>query len=245
MNNPFIKIYKENYDIDFPIVKQGKLKRNFFDKTESGTAYNCPPMSVVNTHGWEFLLPQDVSVIWDGVEDDNMGHTQILSGEMYNGEQLVSTDSGMGTVTFFFNCFLETDKDHYCILQQSPNTEYLDVYPLSAIWRSDYFKYHPVFFCWKITTPNKEIVFKKGTPVMFMMNYPIGLLESTDITFEKADEGFIETFKKYVRKRAEFFVKNPQTEYPRKNTNFYRDGIGPNDEKFLDKKFKPILKEPK
>lgn len=245
MSNPFIKIYKMKPELDYPVIKQGSIKRDFFDQSESGTAYHCPPMSVVNNHGWEFLLPQDVRVIWDGVIDDNLGHTQILEGESYNGEKIVSTDSGMGTVTFFFNSFVETDKEHYLMLQPSPNTEYTDVYPLSAVWRSDYFKYHPIFFCWKITEPNKEILFKKGTPIMFMMNYPIGLLENTDITFEKADEGFIETFKKYVKKRAAFFVENPQTEYPRKNTNFYRDGIGPNNEKFLDKPWRLKLKEPK
>jgi hypothetical protein len=245
MNNSFIKLYKNNFDLDYPIVKQGGLRRDFFDQSESGLAYNCQPMSIANSHGWEFLLPHDVRVIWDGVIDDNLGHTQILEGEFYNGEKIVSVDSGMGTVSFDFNCFIETDKDHYCILQQSPNSEYKDVYPLSAVWRSDYFNYHPLFFCWKITEPNKEIVFKKGTPVMFMMNYPIGLLENTDIYFEKADENFMNNFKKYIRKRSAFFQENPQDEYPRKNTNFYKKGIGPNDEKFLYKPWKLVLKEPK
>ena len=246
LSNPYIKIIKYNDVVEYPIINQGKKKRPLFDESVDGAMYNCDPMSVANIHGWDFTLPHDVVVQWDGVMDDDLGHMSILEGELYNGEKVVSSDSGMGIVTFFFNCFVETDKDHYLLLNGPSNYSIEGTYPLNAIWRSDYYNYYQLFFCWKVTKSNEPVLFKKGTTVMSMINYPKNLLESTNIQITSLD--LEPKIKKdslaYAKKQLEFALKNPQTEYPRKLAQFYKKGIGPNDEVFLECKFNPKLKEP-
>ena len=246
VESPYIKLVKENKDLDYPIVSQGKRKRDLFDESVDGAMYNCEPMSVANIHGWDFVLPQDVVVQWDGVIDDNLGHMNILEGQFYNGEKIVSSDSGMGIVTFFFNCFVETDKDHYLLLNAPSNYNIAGAYPLNALWRSDYYNYHQLFFCWKVEKFNEPVLFKKGTPVMSMINYPKNLLESTSIIVTNIDQEpkVKSDYVDYTNKRAKFSQENPQTEYPRKLAQYYRKGIGPNNEQFLSCRFSPTLKEP-
>jgi hypothetical protein len=80
-------------------------------------------------------------------------------------------------------------------------------------------------------------------PVMFLMNYPIGLLETTDIVFKEVGEN--PTLKsrmgKYNKKRHDFYAKSPAWSWG----NFYKKGIGPDDEKLVDNPFKLSLNEPK
>lgn len=200
-------------------------------------------MSMSNMHGWEFTLPHDVVAIWDGISDSGSDHVKILSGETFNGINIATTTTANATITFYFNVNIETDKDHYCLLSGPPNYPFEGAQALNAVWRSDFYNYSPVNFCWRFTKANKEITFPKGMPVMFLMNYPIGLLETTDIVFKEVGEN--PTLKsrigKYNKKRHDFYAKSPAWSWG----NFYKKGIGPDDEKLVDNPFKLSLNEPK
>jgi hypothetical protein len=245
--DPRITIWKRNYEVDYPIVKQGSARRDWMDKTFNKLAYYCSPMTTSNLHGWEFRLPQDIVVKWDGVwegqDGEDPSHIQLISGSEYQGLKIATNESGVAQVSFQFNCWVETDPDHYIKLHGPPNYMFPDAEPLSVLWRSDFFNYEGLSLAWKVLTPNKEVVFPKDMPVAFMTIHSKDLHEETSISFKNIQDNptLFNNFKKYINKRAEFFQEGGPYACPQ----LYKHGIGPNDEKFLDKPFRPSLKEPK
>ncbi len=238
----FIRLWTQDQN-KFPYkVKQGSVKRDFLSETYKSHAYNCQPTTIVNTHGWEFLLPHDVEVIWNGVNDTNPDNVRIISGEYYNDVRIASNLTANGTITFQLNCYFETDKDHYIMMNGSPNYFIDGAKPMSALWRSDYYTFGEANFCWKLTEANKVITFKKGTPVVFIYNYPKNLLESTSISIESLSDNLDLALKisKYSEKRNKFYEDNEDWSWG----NFYKKGIGPDNEKYLDSVFKINLMEP-
>lgn len=245
-DKPYIKIWKSDMSVDFPEIRQGSIKREWMDKTYKRLAYFCPPITQANVHGWELLLPHDVVVRWNGLSEgldgEDSSNLTIVSGGYLGDLRIATEESGVGQVTFNFNITVETDPDHYLILSGPPNYIFPDAEPLNIIWRSDFFKYSELSFAWKMTTKDKDVVFPKGMPVAFMINYPKGLLESTEISIHSVEENkeLKEDINKYIKKRSEHFTEKGQYDW----SQFYRNGIGPNDEKYLDKPFKPKLQKP-
>lgn len=244
---PYIKIWKKDMSLDFPEIRHGSIKRDWMDKTYKRLAYFCPPMTQANVHGWEFLLPHDVVVRWDGVSEgfdgEDPSHLTLISGDSVGDLKIVTTESGVGQLTFHFHVTVETDPDHYLIISGPPNYMFPDAEPLNVIWRSDFFKYHELTFAWKMTTKDKDVVFPKGMPIAFMINYPKGLLESTEISIHdiKQNKELEEDIHKYIKKRSKLSQDLGQYNW----AQLYRNGIGPNDEEYLDKPFKPKPQNPK
>lgn len=145
-------------------------------------------MTNANVSGWDFVLPQDVTVIWDGINDSSPEHIKIIDGQYFNGIELVRTTTSNGMLTFNLGVTIETDKNHYSILKGSPNYFFNDASPVEVIIRSDYYNFLENFICWKIITPNKPITFKKGMPIAFLLNYPVELLQETSINFESIND---------------------------------------------------------
>lgn len=233
-------------NIDFPEIAQSRLKRDWMDKTYNKLAYLCTPLSNATVHGWEIKLPHDVKVIWDGkwegVDGEDSNHVKILEGERYKDNLIATNQSGVRQISFLLNTLVETDEDHYLLISGPPNFIFEDAYPLSVVWRSDFYNYQEVSLSWKILTPNKEIIFPKGMPIAFITVYPKNLLESTEVEIDLLDNNkdLSENLKKYADKRAEI-LKNDPYKFPQ----LYKHGIGPNKEKFLEKPWKIVLKDPK
>ena len=200
-------------------------------------------MTMANMHGWEFSLPQDVVVVWDGISDSDPSHVKIVSGDTFGPLTIASASTANATVTFTFNVSIETDSEHYCLLSGPPNYPFEGAQPLDAVWRSDFYRYTELNFCWRLTKANTEIVFPKGMPVLFLMNYPIGLLQSTEISFKSAEDNvsLSEDKAAYSRQRQEFYQKSPDWAWG----NFYKKGVGPDNKKLVDSPFKLTLMEPK
>jgi hypothetical protein len=207
---PYIKVWVNNVNSEMPVVKEASVKRDFLDETDKSHGYHCQPITTSNLHGWDFILPQDVEVIWDGVNSSSSTHVQILKGNtLESGNVLADSLTANGTVTFHLNAFIETDPDHFVFLQGPPNYFLDGAKPMTALVRSDWYRHTGVQFCWKITTPNKPILFKKGTPIARIMNYPIGLLESTSLYVEPAPEKYRQQSNLYNAERQAFYKANP------------------------------------
>lgn len=243
--SPHIKFWKIE-DIDFPKISQSKLKKDWMDKTYNKLAYLCTPLSNATVHGWEVRLPHDVKVIWDGkwegIDGEDSSHVKILAGEEYKNKIIATNHAGVAQISFFLNVYVETDPDHYLLFSGPPNYIFEDAYPLNFLWRSDFYNYQEVSFSWKILTPNKEIIFPKDMPIAFFTIYPKNLLESTEIEIDMLSNNLNiqENVTRYSEKRSELSKDDPY-----KFPQLYKHGIGPNDEKFLDKPWKIVLKDPK
>jgi len=243
-NDPKIIFWIENNSIDFPIIEQSKVKRDWMDSTYNKIAYICTPISSANVHGWEIRLPHDVIVKWDGISEgidgEDSSHVEVLSGGTYNGIKLASNEAGVGQVSFMLNTIVETDPDHYIILSGSPNFLFPDATPLTSLWRTDYYTYQTLMISWKITSANKEIIFPKDMPIAFITIYPKNLLESTEVTVKPITEKMSNDSARYHSNRYKHFEDNGPYSFPQ----FYKKGIGPDNEKIFEGqktiKLKPI-----
>ena len=185
-------------------------------------------MTSANTYGWEIILPQDVEVIWDGIYDSYPHHIKIIKGQyLPSGNQLVHTETANGTVAFNLNCFIETDSNHVTLLSGSPNYFMDGAKPFTALLRSDIWHYTPIQFCWRITTPNKPVVFEKGMPLVFITNHPISLIKETTLNIKQADERIWAESQEYADLRQKKYDEFNGKNYPMLYKKFKgKDGIG-------------------
>jgi hypothetical protein len=239
MIHPYITLWKNNLNTDYPNIKQGSVHRDFLKETYNSHAYHCQPMTTAHVSGWEFLLPQDVTIIWDGISDSSGEHIKILEGQFYNDQEIVRTNTGNGILTFELGVAIETDNNHYSVLKGSPNYFFQDADPVEVIIRSDYFNFLDNFFCWKIKVADKPITFPKGMPIAFLVNYPVQLLESTKIKFAEIDDDKIKQKEEYYKIKKEFSDKSDDWQWP----NFYKKGILSETNK-INVQTKPKLMEP-
>jgi len=166
-------------------------------------------MTTINQHGWEFLLPHDVVVVWDGVHSTSGKHVKILEGEFLpNGQRFVDNATANGTITFDLNAVIETHPDYYILLSGSPNYFVDGAISMNALIRSDWYHHNSLQFCWKLTKSNEPIIFKKGTPFLFVMLYPKNLLETTQISIKNVNEEILSRISKYSNQRNNFYNDN-------------------------------------
>lgn len=184
-------------------------------------------MTSANTYGWEMILPQDVEVVWDGVSDTLPDHIKILKGQyLPSGLELVHTSTANATLTFNLHCFIETDSEHVTLLSGSPNYFMNGAKPMNALVRSDIWHFSPIQFCWKITTPNKPVLFEKGMPFLFITNHSIKLIQDTVLNIKKANSKILSESQEYGNLRQAGYDSFNGKNYPMLYKKFKnKDGI--------------------
>jgi hypothetical protein len=238
---PHITLWTLDSNTDYPNVNPGTIKREFLDETLNSHGYHCHPMASANLHGWEFLLPQDVEVIWDGISDTTPDHVEVIKGKtLPDGRSLVDTSTANGTITFNTNCFIETDENHYLLLSGPPNYFIDGAKPMNALVRSDIWHASPIQYCWKMTTPNKPVLFKKGTPIMFFINYPIGLLEKTVLNIKPATNEILLQSSNYGGQRASMYEGFNGKNFPM----LYKKNVKEDEKTSIEKTLKPNPQTP-
>lgn len=77
-----------------PEIRQSRPRRDWMDASYKKHAYKCLPLSSANTHGWEVLLQQDITVVLDGpldiprvVDGQTIPHTHTQKGHTYVPEE--------------------------------------------------------------------------------------------------------------------------------------------------------------
>lgn len=234
--HPHITLIKVDPLADQYEVRPGKNKRDFLDETLDKHGYVCQPMSTIGFHGWEFVLPCDVKFIWDGINDTDGSHVKILEGEFFNGAKLCDTGTANGTLTFNVGYLVKTDPDHHILMSGAPNTFIDGVTPMDAILQSDWYHWNIPQFCWKIYKANEIITIPKGTPFLFIRNYPKDLLENTEFAIREATQEEFDALSKYDNLRDSYskaHEKNFQWH------QLYKRGLDHNDVAHLDKPYKP------
>lgn len=217
-------------------IRQGKVKRDHLDNTYSSHGYMCQPISTAGLHGWEFVLKNDVTFIWDGISDSSAEHVKILKGgTLPDGSIFVDTGTANATISFQLNTIIDTDDDHYVWLMGAPNYFIDGAQPMNALLQSNWYRYNSIQFCWKITKANEEITIPAGTPFMFMMNYPKNLLESTEFIVRDANEEELERVAAYNKLRSDFYENAESWKWHQ----MYKHGVESPEVKHLEKPFRP------
>jgi hypothetical protein len=155
-------------------IRQAIVKRDWMDKTYNKHAYQCTPVTTANVNGWEMLLPEDVTVIWDGGNSP----AQIISGGVHNGWAFAHSNIN-GMISFATGWVINTEKNYSLWTTGSPNY-YLDgASPMTASIPSSWWA-DEVQTNWVITKVNEPVTFLKGTPFVFFTIYETNLLPSVE-----------------------------------------------------------------
>lgn len=241
--NPKIIFWSDNIDAPYPKIEPASVHRDWMNKTHNKLAYMCTPLLDAMSNGWEIKLPQDVIVKWnglsEGIEGESQDNVSIISGEFYEGIKIVSTDTGVGSITFVFGLIAETDDEHYLTISGPRNYIFEDAQALTGLLRSNRFMDHPLQVTWKITNSNKEILFPKGMPICFISIHKKDITESTDVEVKQINKDKGNRFLKYTLMRSNYFKENGQYSFPQ----FYKNGINENGEK-VSESIKKILLKP-
>ena len=232
---PHITLVKIDSLVDHYEVRPGKNKRDFLDITADKHGYVCQPMSTVGFHGWEFILPCDVKFIWDGIEDADGSHVKILEGEFINGAKLCDTGTANATITFNVGYLVKTDPDHHILMSGAPNTFIDGVTPMDALLQSDWYHWNIPQFCWRIHKANEVITIPKGTPFLFIRNYPKTLLEETEVSIRDGTDEELLGMEKYDNLRDN--LRSDQGEW--KWNQLYKRGMDHNQVSHIDKPYRP------
>ena len=153
-------------------VRQTRVKRNWMDETYDAHAYHCFPLSLANSIGYELSVPEDITFIWNGIDDSNKDNVQIL-----NGDKWCYTGRANASISFNTGIIFKTDQNISMLHMPVPNY-FNDSYQAftSIISTSFYDSFFPVAL--KILKPNVEITIKAGEPIVTLV--PISLTDHNE-----------------------------------------------------------------
>lgn len=168
--------------------------RQWMDNTPEKHAYMCFPITLTNKLGWGISFPEDISFIWDGIDDVTLDHITILEGEKY-----ASNVRGSATVSFNTGLIFKTDENTTMLTMPVPNQFIPGTQCFTTLISTSFYKaFLPV--AWKVTEANKVITIPAGTPIAAVLPLSIKSLEDDyvlEIDHTPKDASYFEELKKY------------------------------------------------
>ena len=195
-------------------IKQTRVKRNWMDNTYDAHAYHCFPISLANSIGYELSAPEDITFIWDGVDDSSADHVKILNGDKW-------CYAGRANASLSFNSGIIFKTENNISMLHMPVPNYFNnSYQTftSIISTSFYDSFFPVAI--KITKANEEITIKAGDPIVTLL--PISLTDMSNIELELNNYKLPQSYFDYHNKRNEVSAEIIKSG---KWTDWYRDAI--------------------
>lgn len=199
-------------------LDQIQMKRDWMDLTFDRHAYHCFPMSLANRLGWGISFPEDITFIWDGINDSTPDHVKVLSGEKY-----VHSNRGNRTISFNTGIHFHTDKNLSLLTMPVPNqfipgAQCITTVVSTSVLETDF----PI--AWMITVPNIEITIPAGTPIAAILPISLKDIQSYDVVVKNEMPAIWRTkeWGERMSGRSEAsMARNSVGDW----THFYRDAI--------------------
>jgi Family of unknown function (DUF6065) len=199
-------------------IDQIPLQRDWMDFTFDRHAYHCFPLSLANRLGWGISFPEDISFIWDGINDPTNTHVKILSGEKY-----AHSNRGNRTISFNTGISLKTSEENNAsILTMPVPNQFIDgAQCMTTIISTSVL---PAEFpvAWMITKANEVITIPANTPVAAF--FPISLTDIQDyeMVLRPAQEMYTKEYVDHLTKNGDASQEKNQKGIW---THFYRDAL--------------------
>ncbi len=152
------------------------IKRDWMDATSENHAYRCFPVTQANVVGWSLSCEEDISFVWDGINDQTASHVEIISAPQgaYSGR-------GQSSISFSTGLVFRTDKD-FSILTINPVNYFSEDFETMSNLISTSFYDNPLPLAIKARKANEQITIKAGTPLATII--PISLTNLNNSTIE-------------------------------------------------------------
>lgn len=169
-----VEAYKLNSS-STAILSPLELKRDWQNETGYEHVYKCFPLTLANTMGWGISYPEDLSFMWDGRYTGSSDTVKILKGHNW-----LTTTRGYATVNFRTGIKFKTDPDVSMLGYPVPN-QFIDGFQSFTSLISTSFFMGEWQVAGRITTPNKIITIKAGTPISAVMPISLTHLNNSEI----------------------------------------------------------------
>jgi|688.fasta_scaffold353686_2 hypothetical protein len=216
-------------------IDQLPMHRDWMDITFDRHAYQCFPVSLSNRLGWGISYPEDITFIWDGINDSSADHVKILSGSKY-----AHPNRGNRTISFYTDLTFveESGKNLSLLTMPVPNqfirgAQCMSTLISSSVLASDL----PI--AWMITEPNIEITIPAGTPVAAILPLSLTDIQSHELEVRNGRPEYEDNkWNTRMRERGEVSQQlNSKGEW----THFYRDAIDHNGDPLGQHEAKKII----
>jgi hypothetical protein len=167
-----IKAFKQD---GFANLSPLSIKREWMDETWNAHAYHCFPVGLTNQLGWGISFPEDITFIWDGINDSTPDHVKVLAGEKY-----VSTGRANATISFNTGISFETNDNVSLLSMPVPNYPRDGITPFSTIMSTSFYN-EDLPCAWMITRPNIEITISANTPIIAILPINLEELQGSEI----------------------------------------------------------------
>jgi len=193
-------------------IKQTRIKRQWMDETYDAHAYHCFPMTLANSLGYEISFPEDITFVWDGMDNSESEHVKILKGQKY----CYNTRSN-ASLSFKTGLVIKTDSNVTMLQMPVPNYFNKDYQAFTTLISTSFYSSEfPIAI--KVLNPDKEITIKAGEPIVTLV--PISLEKISNISLNLENANFDKDFYKYVNEKVDAAADiNKNGTW----TNWYRD----------------------
>lgn len=225
-----LNISVEKTDNSHILISPMSIKRDWMDNTPEKHAYRCFPVTQANMIGWYLSADQDISFIWDGINDTSGDHVKILKGQDF-----AYTGRGQSSVSINTGLVFRTDKNISLLTVTPVNYFNPDFEVMSSListsWLDGDF---PLAI--KSKTANKEILIKSGEPIATIIPISLTSLDNTTIEiyrYKDEDGSRQRAHASYGEAAQEINKKGEWTDWYRNAINEKGESLGEHEVKAL------------
>jgi hypothetical protein len=151
------------------------IKRDWMDATSENHAYRCFPVTQANVIGWNISCLNDISFIWNGINDQSGDNVKVLQGE-----EICYTGRGQSSVSFNTGLYFKTAKD-FSLFTINPVNYFSDDFETMSSLISTSFLDNPLPLAIRARSANKKVLIKAGTPLATIIPISLGALNNSYI----------------------------------------------------------------
>lgn len=210
-----IKLSAEQSSYSKMLISPMSIKRDWMDETPEKHAYRCFPMTQANMIGWNLSFSEDISFIWNGINDTSSENINIIEGKNFSycgrGQSTISFNTG---VTF-------RSQERISLFTVNPVNYFDNRFETvsSLISTSWYDTSFPLAI--KAREANKTITIKSGEPVATII--PISLSDMNNTSIDIFD--YIDPKRKRQNAQQSYGEASQILNRGGKWTDWYRDAI--------------------
>jgi hypothetical protein len=168
------------------------IKRDWMDATSNKHAYHCFPVTNANVIGWNISCLEDISFIWNGINDQTGDNIEILQGgdiadQSYDKDgtlvfktNFMYTGRGQSSVSFNTGLYFKTREDLSLFTINPVNYFNNDFETMSSLISTSFLD-NPLPLAIKARSANKKTIIKSGTPLATIIPISLGALNNSCI----------------------------------------------------------------
>jgi len=170
------------------------IKRDWMDATSEKHAYHCFPVTQANVIGWNISCLDDISFIWNGINDQTGDNIEILDGggnqneadfkhsgiNSKNTKDFCYTGRGQSSVSFNTGLVFKTD-ENVSLFTINPVNYFSEDFETMSSLVSTSFLDNPLPLAIKARSANKKIIIKAGTPLATIIPISLSNLNNSSI----------------------------------------------------------------